>query len=143
MTTGASLTRRVISRLAYASGYQPPRLRAYASGYQPPRLRVGLSVASLTRRVISRLAHALTRRVISRLAYASGYQPPRLRVGLSARGTSVPLLNPWSRRTCHFEYPVENYSRRNALTAEALMTDPILTALHQTTLLASHLMSAE
>jgi tetratricopeptide (TPR) repeat protein len=42
-----------------------------------------------------------------------------------------------------FEYPVENDSRRNVLTAEALMTDPILTALHQATLLASHSMSAE
>ena len=42
-----------------------------------------------------------------------------------------------------FEYPVENYSRRTVRTAEALMTDPILTALDQATLLASHSMSAE
>ncbi|MEI7458579.1 MAG: hypothetical protein WCK15_04170, partial [Pirellula sp.] len=42
-----------------------------------------------------------------------------------------------------FEYPVENDSRRTVLTAETLMIDPIFTALHQATLLASHLMIAE
>jgi len=71
--------------LAYASGFETPRLRfgfrgpsltrrvsrslAYASGFEVPRLRVGFRGPSLTRRVSRSLA------------YASGFDTPRLRVG--------------------------------------------------------------
>ena len=85
-------------RLAYASGYQSPRLRVGLSAASLTRLRVGLSAASLTRRVISRLAYTSGYQSPRSRAHASGYQPPRLRVGLSAASLTRRVISAWHER---------------------------------------------